>query len=75
MNRKNTTKGLRSAGLRALNYIRDNEGCSILAVDSGARTARNGHKWMYRTVHRLMERGLVIDMGGKRGAYALKAVA
>lgn len=43
----------------ALDYIMGNPGCCTAEVDRERRTARNGHKWMYATVGRLIRRRLV----------------
>lgn len=68
-------KGLRGPGLSALAYIRENPGVSIAQVDRARRTARGGHAWMYRTVHRLIDRGLVrASPEGAGNAYFLVAV-
>ncbi len=54
-----TTKGLRTAGLTALAHIRRHPGVNTAELDRACRTARGGHAWMYRTVDRLIKRGLV----------------
>lgn len=60
------------AGKVAIGYIKANPGSSILQVDAGARTARGGHQWMYKTVHRLIKKGLVKASRGKGGKYILE---
>lgn len=54
----------------ALDYIRANPGVCAAQVDRACRTARGGHQWMYRVVHRLIDAGLVYrERDGSR--YAL----
>lgn len=64
-------KRIGRAGKAAKAYIAANPGSSILEVDRGARTARGGHQWMYRTVHRLIKGGHVTAKKGKGGRYIL----
>lgn len=60
-------RGLRFAGLQALEYIEGHPGCCIADVDRAVRTARGGHRWMYFTVKRLIRRGLVrFERAGSR---------
>jgi hypothetical protein len=59
------------AGRTAIAHIRANPGTSILGVDKAVRTARGGHQWMYRTVHRLIKNGAVLATKSK-GKYVLE---
>ena len=60
------------AGRSAIAHIRANPGGSIIDVDRHARTARGGHQWMYRTVHRLIKNGAVLAKKSKDGKYILE---
>lgn len=42
-----------------LSYIANNPGCNTAELDRACRTARNGHKWMYAAVKRMVRAGLV----------------
>lgn len=43
----------------ALSFIFSHPGVCTAEVDRACRTARNGHKWMYETVGRLIRRRMV----------------
>lgn len=49
----------------AYSYIQKNPGCCAAEVDRAVRTARNGHRYMYATVGRLIKHGLVRTERGK----------
>jgi hypothetical protein len=55
----------------ALAYIARNEGCCTAEVDRAVHTARNGHRWMYATVDRLVKAGLLCRLrnGARNDLY------
>lgn len=55
----------------ALAYIARNPGCCAADVDRAVRTARNGHKWMYATIIRLEDAGLIVRTPAKGGRIEL----
>ena len=55
----NMIKKIGPSGKVALSYIAEHPGVCVLDVDRAVRTARNGHRWMYATVGRLVAAGAV----------------
>lgn len=58
----------------ALGYIQKHPGCNTAEVDRAVRTAQGGHRWMYATVGRLTQAGLVVRCEAQCGrGVGLKA--